>query len=127
MKLVHETVIERSKIFQAFGAGFFQALEEEYLRAGLQLLKETAQLSHGITAGRDAENVMHEALDELLSQVLAGEVALWELARCEKLVEGYGLGSKWEGLLLMRSHADITSACYSETSRVDTRQLYWTP
>jgi hypothetical protein len=37
-----------------------------------------AQLSHGVTAGWDTEDIVHEALDELLSEILTGEVALRE-------------------------------------------------
>jgi hypothetical protein len=39
-----------------------------------------AQLSHGVTAGRNTEDIMHEAFDELLSEILTGEVALREFS-----------------------------------------------
>jgi hypothetical protein len=96
MKLVHEAVIERGKIFEALGAGFFETFEEEDLCARVYLFQELAQLSHGVTAGWDAEDIVHEALDELLSEILAGEVALREFSRSQKLVEWYGLRSKWD-------------------------------
>ena len=39
-----------------------------------------AQLSHGVTAGGDTKNIVYEALDELLSEILADEIALWEFS-----------------------------------------------
>ncbi len=78
MKLVHETVIERCKIFETLRACFLEPFKEKHLCARVQLLKEMAQLSHGVTASRDTEDVMHEALDELLSEILASEVAVRE-------------------------------------------------
>jgi hypothetical protein len=78
MKLVHEAVIERGEIFEALGAGFFETFEEEDLCARVYLFQEMTQLSHGVTAGWDAEDIVHEALDELLSEILAGEVSLWQ-------------------------------------------------
>ena len=80
MKLAHETVIEGGEIFKALGAGFFKTFEEEDLCARVYLFQEMAQLSHGVTAGWDTEDVVHEALDELLSEILAGEVALREFS-----------------------------------------------
>src|ERR1700704_791806 len=78
MKLVHEAVIERGEIFEALGAGFFETFEEEDLCTRVYLFQELAQLSHGITAGWDTKNIVHEALDELLSEILTAEEALWE-------------------------------------------------
>lgn len=78
MKLVHEAVIERGKIFEAFGTGFFETLEEEYLRPRIELLKEMAQLSHRVTARRDTEHIVHETLDELLRKILTAKVAFRE-------------------------------------------------
>ena len=80
MKLVHEAVIERGEIFEALGAGFFETFEEEDLCTRVYLFQELAQLSHGITAGWDTKNIVHEALDELLSEILTAEVALWEFS-----------------------------------------------
>ncbi len=76
MKLVHEAIIERSEIFEALRASFFETFEEEDLCARVYLFQKLAQLSHGVTAGWDTEDIVHEALDELLSEILAGEVAL---------------------------------------------------
>ena len=78
MKLVHEAVIERGEIFEALGTGFFETLEEEDLRARVYLLQEMAQLSHGVTAGRDTKNIVYKALDELLSEILTGKIAFRE-------------------------------------------------
>ncbi len=80
MKLVHETVIERGEIFEALGAGFFETFEKEDLCARVYLFQEMAQLSHGVTAGWDTKDIVHEALDELLSEILASEVAFRELS-----------------------------------------------
>ena len=124
MKLVHEAVIERSEIFEALGAGFFETFEKEDLCARVYLFQEMTQLSHGITAGWDTEDIVHKALDELLSEILTGEVALREFPRSQKLVEGYGLRSKWDCWLLARGHADGTPACdtgrpYAATTLLD--------
>jgi len=67
MKLVHEAVIERGEIFETLWASLFEAFEKEDLYARVDLFKELAQLSHGVTAGRDTEDIVNEALDELLS------------------------------------------------------------
>ena len=45
-----------------------------------RFVPELAQLSHGIATGWDTEDIVHEALDKLLSQVLAGEVAIREFS-----------------------------------------------
>jgi len=37
-------------------------------------------LSHGVTAGWDTEDIVYEAFDELLSEILTGEVALREFS-----------------------------------------------
>ena len=80
MKLVHEAVIERGEIFEALGAGFFKTFEEEDLCAWVDLFQKLAQLSHGVTAGRYTKDIVHEALDKLLRQIFAGEVAIWEFS-----------------------------------------------
>jgi len=114
MKLVHEAVIKRGEIFEALRAGFFETFEEEDLCARVYLFQEMAQLSHGVTAGWDTEDIVHKALDELLSEILTGEVALREFPRSQKLVEGYGLRSKWDCWLLARGHAKDAPACMEE-------------
>jgi hypothetical protein len=111
MKLVHEAVIERGEIFKALGASFFEAFEKEDLYARVDLFKELAQLSHGVAAGWDTEDIVHEAFDELLSQILAGKIAIWKFSGSKKFVKRYGLRSKWDRCLLTRGHADDTSAC----------------
>ena len=78
MKLVHEAIIERSEILEALGARFFKTFKEKYLCSGVYLFQELSQLSHGITAGWNTEDIVHEALDELLSDILAGKVAFRE-------------------------------------------------
>ena len=111
MKFVHEAVIKRGEILKALGTGFFEAFEEEDLCARVYLFQEVAQLSHGVAAGWNTQNIMYQALDELLSEIFAGEVAFREFSRSQKFVEGYGLRSKWDRLLLTRGHADSTPAC----------------
>jgi hypothetical protein len=80
MKLVHEAVIEGREIFETFGARFFEPFEEEDLGARVDLFQELAQLGHGVAAGWDTEDIVHEALDELLSEILTAEVALREFS-----------------------------------------------
>jgi len=110
MKLVHKAVIKRGEIFEAIGTGFFETFEEEDLCARVYLFQEMAQLSHGVTAGRDTEDIVYEALDELLSKIFACEIALWEFSCSKKFVEGYGLRGEWNRWLLTRGHADSTPA-----------------
>lgn len=78
VKLVHEAVIERGKILQALRAGLFEPLEEENLCARVQLFQQMAQLRHRVTAGGNTEDIVNKALDKLLREILAGEVALRE-------------------------------------------------
>ena len=80
MKLVHKAVIEGGEIFEAPRAGFLETFKEEDLCARIYLFKEVAQLSHGVTTGWDTEDIVYEAFDELLSEILAGEVALREFS-----------------------------------------------
>lgn len=114
MKLVHEAVIERGEIFQTLGASFFEAFEKEDLYARIDLFKELAQLSHGVAAVWDTEDIVNEALDELLSQILAGEIAVWKFSGSKKFIERYGLRGKGDRRLLTSGHADDTSACDEE-------------
>ena len=79
MKLVHEAVIERGEIFETLRARFFETFEEEDLCPRVYLFQKSTQLSHGVT-GWSTEDIMHEAFDELLSEVLAGKVALREFS-----------------------------------------------
>jgi hypothetical protein len=44
---------------------------------------------------------MNKALNELLSNVFAIQIAIWEFARSEKLIKRNGLGSKGNCLLLI--------------------------
>jgi len=80
MKLVHEAVIERSEILETLWARFFKTFKEEDLRSRVDLFEELTQLSHGITAGGNAENIVYEAFDELLRNILAGKVTFGEFS-----------------------------------------------
>ena len=75
MKFIHKAVIERGKIFEALGAGFFKTFEKEDLRWRIYLFQKLTQLSHGIAARWDTKNIVHETFDELLSEILTCEVA----------------------------------------------------
>jgi hypothetical protein len=59
---------------------------------------------------------VHQSLDELLSEILTGEVAFREFSWSQKLIEGYGLRSKWDRWLLTRGHAEDAPACDRGTS-----------
>ena len=78
MKLVHEAIIKRGKIFETFRAGFFEPFKEKNLCSGVYLFQELTQLSHGITTGWNTGDVVDKPLDELLSDVLAGKVSFRE-------------------------------------------------
>jgi hypothetical protein len=60
-----------------------------------------AELRHGITASWNTENIMNKALNELLSDIFAIQIAIWEFTGSEKLFKWNGLGSKGNCLLLM--------------------------
>jgi hypothetical protein len=78
MKLVHEAIIKRGKIFETFRAGFFEPFKEKNLCSGVYLFQKLSQLSHGITTRWNTEDIVYEALHELLSDILAGKVAFGE-------------------------------------------------
>jgi len=78
MKLVHETVIERGKIFETVRAGFLEPFKEKNLCSWVYLFQELTQLSHGIAAGWNTEDVVHKPFDELLSDILAGKISFRE-------------------------------------------------
>lgn len=80
VKLVHEPVVQRGKIFEAVRTVLFESLEEKYLGARIQLLEEAAQLGHAVTAGRNAEYVVDQTFDELLLHILADKQSVWNLA-----------------------------------------------
>ena len=101
MEFVHETIVEGREIFQTVRARFLQAFEEKDLCAWIELLQELAQLSHGITAGGNAKNIMHKPLDKLLRDIFTIQIAIWEFTGSEKLIKWNGLCSKRNRLLLM--------------------------
>ncbi len=94
MEFIHEPVVEGCEIFQTVRARFLQAFEKEDLCAWIELLQELAQLSHGITTGGNAENIMHQALNELLSDIFTIQIAIWKFTGSEKLIKWDRLCSK---------------------------------
>lgn len=109
MELVHESIIQRCKILEAVRTIFLEAFEEEDLGAWIQLFKQAAELCHRITAGGNAQHIMHQPFDELLSDILAGDEAFGNPAGCEVFVEGDRLCCKGERLLRAGGHAEIPS------------------
>ena len=101
MELIHESVVEGREIFQAVRARFLQAFEEEDLCTWIELLQELAQLSHGITTGGNAKDIVHKALHELLSDIFTIQIAIGKFTGGEKLIKWDGLCSKGNCLLLM--------------------------
>jgi|GEM_PF-1529905 len=95
MELVHEPIVEGGEIFQTVGARFLQAFEKEDLCTWIKLFQELAQLSHGITTGRNAENIVHKAFNELLSDIFTIQIAIREFTGSEKLIKWDRLCSKW--------------------------------
>jgi len=94
MELVHESIVEGGEIFQTVRTRFLQTFEEKDLRAWIELFQELAQLSHGITSSGNAEDVMHKALNELLSNIFTIQIAFWKLTGGEELIKWDGLCSK---------------------------------
>ncbi len=80
MKLVHESVIEGSEIFEALGAGFLEPFEEEDLGTRVYLLQQMPQLCHRVATGWDTEDIVDKALDELLCEILRSEIAIREFS-----------------------------------------------
>lgn len=74
MELVHKPVVEGGKVFEAFGARFFQSFEEEDLSPWVELLKKLAELGHCIAARLDTQNIVNKAFDELLGHIFGGQV-----------------------------------------------------
>ena len=73
MELVHESIVERRKIFEAVGAGVFEELEKKYLGARVQLFQQFTELGHRIAPGRYTQHIVDQPFDELLCDILAGE------------------------------------------------------
>lgn len=118
MEFVHETVVKRSEVFQAVGAGFFQAFEKKYLRARIQLFKQMAELGHAVAAGRNAENVVNQTFDELLRNIFGAEVSVRQFACGEEFIKWNRLSR--EGTLLLRgSHAGGTSREMADLNHSD--------
>ncbi len=80
MEFVHESVVERGEVFEAFGAGFLEPLKEIDLSTRVNLLEEMAELSHRVASCRDTQHIVHETLDKLLRHVFAGEVPIGEFS-----------------------------------------------
>jgi hypothetical protein len=108
MELIHKAIIERREVFEALGAGFFESSEEKHLCARIELFQYVAELSHSIAACRHAQDIVNQALNKLLSEIFAGQIAFRELSRCQKFVEGDGLCGKRNQLILTRGHAEGT-------------------
>lgn len=108
VKFVHEPVVEGRKIFQAVWACLLELFKKEDLRARVELLQQLAQFTHCVAAGGDAENVVNETLNELLSDIFAGEVPVGKLAGRKEFTEWNGLSGKWETLLWFGCHAEST-------------------
>lgn len=51
---------------------------------------------------------MNQAFNELLGDVLAGEISIGKLTRREEVFEGNRLSRKWDRLLLVDCNAEIT-------------------
>ena len=64
---------------------------------------------------------MNQALDELLSDIFTGEIAIRELSGREEFAEGDGLRGKWEVLLWCDGHAQSTP----EFEATILEKLYW--
>lgn len=78
MEFVHESIIKRSKIFEAVRAGFFEPLKKEHLAPWVQLFKELTELGHAVTPRWNAEDIMNEPLYKLLFDILTVQIAIWE-------------------------------------------------
>ena len=96
VEFIHKTIIKRREILQAVRTRFLQALEEKDLRARIELLQEVTQLSHGIAAGRYAQDIVNQALDELLRHIFTRQIPFRKLAYGQEFVERDGLGRKWD-------------------------------
>ena len=80
VKLVHKTIVQRGKMFEAFRTGFFEPLKKEDLGTRVNLFKQMAQLSHRITPGRHAKDIMDESFDKLLCHIFCRQKLLRDLS-----------------------------------------------
>jgi hypothetical protein len=108
MEFVHKAVVERGEILEALGTGFFQAFEKKHLGARIELFEEMAELRHRVAAGGNAENVVHQSLHELLSDILAGKIAFGKLPGRQQLAEWDRLFGERNRMRLMGGHAGDT-------------------
>ena len=76
MKLVHKAVIEGGKVFEALRTCFLQSCKEKNLGFRVQLFKELAELSHGITPRWHTQNIMNQAFDKLLGDVFGIQIQI---------------------------------------------------
>ena len=67
------------------------------------------ELRHCIATRWYAQYVMNQPLNELLGDIFTGQVPLREFTRCQKFIEGDGLGGEWNRLVLTEGHAEDTS------------------
>jgi hypothetical protein len=107
VEFCHESVIEGREIFETFWAGFLQSLEKENLVAGIQLLQELAELGHGIAPRRDAENVVDEALHELLPDIVAGNKTVGNLSAGNIFMKRDSHSGKGQGTFAWTGHASL--------------------
>src|SRR5262249_44693874 len=87
----HESIIERGKVLQAVRAVFLEALKEKDLMARIERFQQFAELTHGVAAGRNGQNIVYEPFDELMRHIVAGQEPLGDCPRSEVLVKGDGL------------------------------------
>jgi hypothetical protein len=87
------------------------------------LFQELAKLGHGIAARGNTQNIVDKALNELLGNIFTAEIAIRELPGGEKFVEGDGLCSKGDRLLLFVSHA--ANAPVLRGFSLIMKKLYW--
>src|SRR5436309_7635890 len=91
-ELGHEAVIQRGEVLQAVGARLLQPLEKEYLLPRVHLLEQLAEVGDRVAASRDAQDVVDEALDELLGDIRTREQAIGDFARRQHLLKRHRLG-----------------------------------
>ena len=94
MEFIHESIIQGSKVLEALRAGFLKALEEEDLMTWIKLFEELSQVGHCEAAGRDTQHIVHQPLNKLLGDVIAGDESLRQFAGLQKFVKRHGLSGK---------------------------------
>src|SRR5207245_8829504 len=93
----------------AVGARLLQPLEKEYLLPRVHLLEQLAEVGDRVAAGWDTQDIVDEALDELLGDIRTGDQAFGNFARRQHRPKRHALGCGRDCPRLDVRHRHLTS------------------